>query len=221
MSILEWAPGDDPTAQLKRWCELAASPGVLRVVFADSHAAEGISWRVIDRWTRSRAVTVAEIRTSLAPPALDVALCADLVYLQEDASLVTGDGEATAGLVWALGRSGSRGLARGLLDTEPISSSEARQLGLVHGVFEAGQSIELPEQGSEVALTIARDLMRSTNRSGQNLQLELAAFRLLFASKDPREGARAFLERRPPDFGDSNGRSGDEVAAPADSEHDG
>jgi enoyl-CoA hydratase/carnithine racemase len=204
MSILEWAPEENPTAQLERWCGRAVSPGILRVVFSRTGPAEEIPWRVIERWTRSRAVTVAEIRTDLTPPALDVAMCADLVYQQDDVVLVTGDRDPTAGVIWALGRSGRRALARGLLDTTPINSSEAEDLGLVHGVVGAGERPEVPEGGSEAALTIARDLMRSTGRPGRHRGLELAAFRLLFASGDPSEGARAFLDRRRPDFGDSD-----------------
>jgi 1,4-dihydroxy-2-naphthoyl-CoA synthase len=42
--------------------------------------------------------------------------------------------------------------------------------------------------------------MRAAAHGSAGLALELASFRLLFAVGDPKEGARAFLEKRQPDF---------------------
>jgi enoyl-CoA hydratase/carnithine racemase len=53
---------------------------------------------------------------------------------------------------------------------------------------------------SVASLTAARDLMRASARGSAGLALELASFRLLFAAGDPEEGARAFLEKRDPEF---------------------
>ena len=61
-------------------------------------------------------------------------------------------------------------------------------------------SLPLPSNLSVAALTTARDLMRSAISGGPGLALELASFRLLFAAGEPAEGARAFLEKRRPDF---------------------
>jgi len=61
--------------------------------------------------------------------------------------------------------------------------------------------LELPvvsDAASVIALSTARDLMRSS--VGARSEIELASFRLLFASGDPGEGARAFFDRRSPDF---------------------
>jgi hypothetical protein len=54
------------------------------------------------------------------------------------------------------------------------------------------------DAASVVALSTARDLMRSS--VGARPEIELASFRLLFASGDPGEGARAFFDRRSPEF---------------------
>lgn len=195
-----WRTRESATAQLGVLCELAAEPGVVHVSFADSgRGGEALSWADLEPWTRTRAVTVAELKSSMATPALDVALCADLVYLWPDVELAFPQGEQPASLVWALGRAGRAALARGLLDPTPIRAQEAVRLGLAQGLLEAGEQLPDREGLSLVALTTARDLMRGSVTARP--VLEAASFRLLFASGDPVEGARAFLERRPPDFG--------------------
>jgi hypothetical protein len=72
-------------------------------------------------------------------------------------------------------------------------------------MLEVGESPMVSDDASLVALMTARDLMRSS--VGARSKLELASFQLLFASGDPGEGARAFFERRSPDF-DLIGRDG-------------
>ena len=42
--------------------------------------------------------------------------------------------------------------------------------------------------------------MRAAAHGSAGLALELASFRLLFAAGDPEEGARAFLDKREPEF---------------------
>jgi enoyl-CoA hydratase/carnithine racemase len=198
VNTVEWDPGENAENQLKRWCGLAAEPGVLRAVFARPGGATAVGWVELAPWTQSRAVTVAEVEVTLAGPALDVALCSDLVYLRRGVELVLTAGEPSAGLVWALGRAGRAALARGLLDPTRLDGDEAVRLGLAQRVLDEGESPLVSTGASVVALTTARDLMRSS--SGARSELELASFRLLFASGDPGEGARAFFDRRPPDF---------------------
>jgi enoyl-CoA hydratase/carnithine racemase len=185
-------------SQLEAWCESAALPGVVYVVFDGPPVREELGWLKLERWTRSRAVTVADLRSNLGGAALDVALCADLVYVREGIELLLPASEPSPGLLWALGRAGRAALSRGLLDESPISAGEAVRLGLAQGELGDGEEGFVPDGVSLVALTTARDLMRSS--VGARSTLERASFRLLFASGDPGEGARAFFERRPPDF---------------------
>jgi enoyl-CoA hydratase/carnithine racemase len=173
------------------------------VEFAGSRPGEPLPWIDLDPWTRSRSVTVADVRGLLSPPALDVALCCDLVFVRAGAQvLLPGPVEApSSGTVWALARAGHAALARGMLTGGAVSCDEAVRLGLARAVVADGRPLPLPDTCSLAALTTARDLMRSRATGGAGLALELASFRLLFASGDPAEGATAFLEHREPDFG--------------------
>ena len=200
MKIVEWMPEESAEAQLDTWCKLAKKPGVLHMRFGASGDGESLAWKALEPWTRTRAVTVAEVGSNVWAPALDVALCSDLVYLHPGVELLVGSGEPTAGLLWALGRAGRAALARGLLDGAPVAGDEAVRLGLAQRVLQTGESPLVSQDASLVALTTARDLMRSSVSARS--ALELASFKLLFSSGDPGEGARAFFERRAPEFND-------------------
>jgi len=195
---VKWNPEQGAAAQLEIWCGLAGEPGVLRALFAQPGESAAIDWTGLEPWTRSRAVTVAEVGSTISGSALDVALCSDLVYLHRGVELSLAPGEVSLGLVWALGRAGRAALARGLLDPTPIGADEAVRLGLAQRVLDDGESPAVSDRVSVVALSTARDLMRSS--ASARSEIELASFRLLFASGDPGEGARAFFDRRSPEF---------------------
>lgn len=148
-------------------------------------------------------MTVAEIGTQLGSPGLEVALTSDIVVLRQGADLRLPDGSSvpSAGLLWALGRAGTAALRVGLLEPRPLTPEEALRLGLAHHVLSAEQELPVGNGRSPSALVAARDLLRARGGSAAGaLALELATFRLLFAVGHPGEGARAFLERRPPVF---------------------
>lgn len=178
------------------------TPGVVVVVFDDPRPTRPLSWQEIEPWTKARAVTVADVRNTIGPAAVDLALSADLVYLRSGVTLNLASAAAApgAGVMWALGRAGRPALARGLLRLEPLPAAEALAVGLVDGVLGPDDELPLPPAASVAALTAARDLMRSRATGAAGLGLELATFRLLFAAGIPEEGARAFLEKRRPKF---------------------
>ena len=180
----------------------ARETGHLLLNFPGGGDGRALSWSVVEPWTRSRAVTVAEVTGELASPALDVALCSDLVYLRPRARLRLSVSPAppSDGVIWALGRAGRAALARGLLEEGDVSASDAVALGLALAVVNDEDALPLPETLSVASLTAARDLLRASARGSAGLALELASFRLLFAAGDPEEGARAFLEKRDPKF---------------------
>ncbi len=203
MITRDWLPGGDAEAQLEGLVALSDRPDVLVVRFTGDGRGAPPPWSRLEPWTRSRAVTVAVIEAPLGSPGLDVALTADLVLLRPSAALRLPPGKLapSAGVLWALGRAGVRALRIGLLDPHVIAADEAVGLGLAQQVVADGEELPVGGERSQAALVAARDLLRVRSGSASGaLELELATFRLLFAIGHPEEGARAFLERRPPSF---------------------
>ena len=183
--------------------------GFFVVEFSTGTEDSPAHWRRLESWRRSRAVTIADIRCSLGGGALDVALNSDIVYMREDSSLELPDLDAipSPNLIWAAGRAGRPALRRLLLghkDGETqLKPCEALSLNLIAAIVPANSDLPLPDLYSIPALTAARDLMRASGSGGG--ALEMATFRLLFANRDPNEGARAFIEKRDPDFEQTEG----------------
>ncbi|KAB7779291.1 Short-chain-enoyl-CoA hydratase [Xanthomonas sacchari] len=91
----------------------------------------------------------------------------------------------------------------------PIDAARALQLGLVNRVVAAGElqatTLKLAQQLADAAPLALRGILDAIQIGGesaieQGLEYETAQFGLLFSSEDMREGTRAFLERRPPQF---------------------
>jgi hypothetical protein len=202
MHELTWGPGTDSSKQIRALCSAALTQGLLSVRFEAGSDGRQIAWSDIEALTRSRAVTVADVAADLESPDLDLALCCDLVYLRTGVSLLLPeiDRPPSPGLAWALSRAGRSALTAGLLSGGPLDGEKALRLGLAQGIVAPGDRLPLPGRLSIAALTAARDLMRARARGAAGRALELATFRLLFASGDPIEGAQAFLDRREPDF---------------------
>jgi enoyl-CoA hydratase/carnithine racemase len=199
MHEVRWETDRTSSTQVVELCAVARDPGVLLVRF-EQPATGPPAWPELEPWTRTRAVTVADIAADLRGAALEVALCCDLVYVRSGCVLgLPGVREAVSpGLLWAAGRAGPRALARYLLSEGDLGAVEAARLGLVQAVLEAGARLPLPEPASVAAMTAVRDLGRTRSGGSAGLALELATFRLLFATGAPNEGARAFLEDRTP-----------------------
>jgi enoyl-CoA hydratase/carnithine racemase len=202
MRRIGWNHEEDVGKQVASLVAETRELGYLVVSFRRGGTGEPLPWSELERWTRSRAVTVADVAGELSSPALDVALCSDLVYLRPRARLrlAASGGPPSDGVIWALGRAGRAALARGLLELDDLSTIDAVMLGVATGTVQEDEPLPLPELMSVASLTAARDLMRASARGSAGLALELASFRLLFAAGDPEEGARAFLEKRDPKF---------------------
>jgi enoyl-CoA hydratase/carnithine racemase len=199
---LVWNYDEEVGEQLRNMRHEIRDIGYLVVTFPEGGDGTPLSWSIVEPWTRSRAVTVADVSGVLASPALDLALCSDLVYLRPQARLrlASGGGPPSDGVTWALGRAGRAALSRGLLQEDDLSDGDAVALGVATGIVPVDAPLPLPESLSVASLTAARDLMRAGARGSAGLALELASFRLLFAAGDPEEGARAFLDKRHPNF---------------------
>jgi enoyl-CoA hydratase len=91
----------------------------------------------------------------------------------------------------------------------PITAERALQLGIVNKVVAAAEleaeTQKLAEQLAAAAPLALRGTLDIINVGGEcaieeGLQYESAQFGLMFATDDMREGTRAFLERRKPEF---------------------
>ncbi|MCB1740545.1 MAG: enoyl-CoA hydratase/isomerase family protein, partial [Gammaproteobacteria bacterium] len=108
------------------------------------------------------------------------------------------------------------GTARALelmMTGERLSAEQALQMGLVNQVFPEDEfdaavrmrALALARGPSEALAAIKHGVYLGASASlEQTLEYEAAAQLRLFLSDDAREGMRAFLEKRPPRFGDSN-----------------
>ena len=144
----------------------------------------------------------------------EMALACDLIYASENAKF--GQPEVNLGLMPGLGGSQrlarlvGKGLAKELcLTGRTVAAHEAQAMGLAARVFPP--EALLPEC-RQIALNLAAksrfalsQIKRVINLGydldlPSALELETQAFALCFASTDPQEGVKAFLEKRPPQF---------------------
>jgi enoyl-CoA hydratase len=145
---------------------------------------------------------------------LEMAMACDFIYAADTARL--GQPEINLGIIPGFGgtqrlsRLVGKGAAKELILTgRLLDAAEARTLGLVAQVFptdtfmaECRKVARALAAKGRVSLGAAKQAIdRGFNQDLRNAcLLEIDAFALCFASPDAREGARAFLEKRPPKF---------------------
>jgi len=203
MRVWTWNAAGGFDRRLDDLLQWASKPGLLRVQCEDRSRVGSPVWTKIEPWTRSRAVTFAEIRADLGSPELEVALCCDVVIARRGALLKLVDRGClpSPAVVWAAGRAGPRALRAILLSGRAsMAVEEGRELGLIHRLLGPEEPFPKTAGVSISALTAARDLVRSAVRGAGGMELEAATFRFLFGVGDPREGADAFLEKRAPRY---------------------
>ena len=133
-------------------------------------------------------------RLAFAREVIDsAALFADVLLAAPEARLPLGpDAEVWGGIVW---RIGARAYRLYLTGSRELDAGAAGSWGIVDGI---ASDPEVWRAGrSEEALGSAAALIR--RRGGD--PIERAEFARLFASGEPQEGLRAFLEKRKPQFG--------------------
>lgn len=144
----------------------------------------------------------------------EMAMACDIIYASEEARF--GQPEINLGIAPGFGASQrlprlvGKGVAKELILTgRIIDAAEARAIGLAAQVFPAPTFME---EVRKIAMNLAdkgRVALRAAKQSvdqgfdmdlRKGCALEIANFALCFASPDAKEGAAAFLEKRPPRF---------------------
>jgi enoyl-CoA hydratase len=144
----------------------------------------------------------------------EIALACDFIYTADTAKL--GLPETTLGIIPGAGgtqrltRLVGRSAAKEIIMTgRMVDAGEARTAGIVAQVF---PEEKLWEETLKTAQTLAKKgrvslgaAKQAVNRAAEvdlhtGCALEVELFALCFASSDPQEGAKAFLEKRPPVF---------------------
>lgn len=146
---------------------------------------------------------------------LELMMMCDLVYAAESAKL--GVPEANLGGIPGVGGTQRLALLVGYLKAkemvltgDPVSATEAADIGLVNDVFpdrELYESVyEIADdlvEGAPYAQWFGKQVINETRVGlGKGLELEAALGAVLFETDDIHEGFEAFLERRDPDFSD-------------------
>jgi enoyl-CoA hydratase len=158
--------------------------------------------------------TIAAVNGFALGGGCELALACDIRYASDQAKL--GQPEVSIGIIpgWGgtqrLARVVGLGLAKELiLSGRIVDAQEALRIGLVTAVFRPDEVLDeaLALAGSLAAksplvLAAAKEL---TNRSLQGefsagLEEEAERFAQLFSSEDQKEGMRAFIEKRSPEF---------------------
>ncbi len=143
---------------------------------------------------------------------LELALACDLVY-GSDLSRY-GQPEAKVGMITGWGgsfRLSERvGLARAkelVFTGRIIEAEEALRIGLIEGVFPASELLEKVKEiafsigrNAPIAIRLEKSLLHSEEPVKKRIELEAEALFQCVSTEDQKEGIRAFLEKRPPEF---------------------
>ncbi len=161
-------------------------------------------------------VSIAAVNGYALGGGLELALACDLRYLATDATV--GQPEIKLGVIPGAGgtqrlvRAIGPGRARDLVYTgRTLTAEEAEGLGLAERVLVPDEVLPTAledargfARGPRQALAAAKAAIAAATETpgAGGIQAERAAFLALFGTPDQREGMAAFLEKRPPHFGD-------------------
>jgi len=192
-------------ADIKRFLDMTPETAMASL----KHALEG-SLKI----ERFETPVICAIKGYCLGAGLELAMCCDLRIAADDSKLgqpevnlsVIPGGGATQRLARLVGP----GIAKELIYTgRHITAQEALSIGLINKTVPKDAVLE---EAKKMAKLIAakgplavRAAKKAINRGldmtlRQGLELEMDYFSGLFSHDDPKEGARAFLEKRPPEF---------------------
>lgn len=213
------APGDVRAVVVSSAVERAFSAGSDVKAFENHVGAAGRAHHTRDEEVCARLAnlpmpTIAAIEANALGGGLELALACDIRVASEVAKLglpevrlgVTPGAGGTQRLPRAIGIARAKELA---LTGRIIDAHEAERIGLVSRVVPAGQALsaateianEIAQRGPLAVREVKRliDLSDELNLDA-GLAAEIDASERVFSSADMREGARAFLEKRPPKY---------------------
>ena len=170
--------------------------------------------RIMSRLESLPVPVVAAVNGFALGGGCELALACHLRFAAEGARL--GLPEATLGIIPGYG--GTQRLTRlvgtgralqWILSADMIRAEEAERIGLVNGVFPAGELLsetrkylDTVSQRGPLAIRYAIEAVQrgADLPLAEGLNLESDLFGVISASDDMREGMKAFLEKRKPDF---------------------
>lgn len=180
----------------------------------DAEAFAAAGHRVFDAIERARMPIIAAVNGFALGGGCELALACDFIHASTKAKL--GLPETTLGLIPGFGgtqrlpRRVGIGRARELIYSgNMIDAEEALRIGLVNAIHAPEDLLPNVKALAETIASrgpIAVAAAKTAIRDGEGLTLreakyvEIRAFGELFRSEDVREGTRAFLEKRAPDF---------------------
>ncbi|HEY8132694.1 MAG TPA: enoyl-CoA hydratase [Thermoanaerobaculia bacterium] len=183
----------------------------------DRTAMEMMARRAEDLWDPIASCpkpVIAAVNGYALGGGCELAMHADIIVAGEGASF--GQPEVRVGIMPGAG--GTQRLTRAvgkframrmLLTGEPVTAREALAMGLVSDVVADGEVFETALRIAKTIVSMPPVAVRQIKEvvlAGQDASLEAAmmlerkAFQLLFATGDQKEGMRAFLEKRKPEF---------------------
>jgi enoyl-CoA hydratase/carnithine racemase len=163
----------------------------------------------------ARPVVIAAINGYAMGGGLECALCCDLRIAEEHAQMALPEtsvgllpaGCGTQTLPWLVGEGWAK---RMILTNERVAADTALRIGLVEEVVPRGHAqaaaLKIAERVSTLsprAVTFSKSLIHQARQGvprGAALALERERFIDLFDGEDQREGVKAFLEKRAPDW---------------------
>ena len=173
--------------------------------------------RMMRRVERMPKPVMAMINGFALGGGLELAMCCHLRIAADTAKV--GQPEVNLGLIPGFGGTqrllrlaGRAAVLELCLTGAPVDAARALQLGIVNRVVAAAEleaeTMKLAAQLANAAPLALRGILDCVNVGGEcgieeGLEYETAQFGLVFSTDDMREGTRAFLERRKPEFSGS------------------